>query len=266
MVLRVDARFLVRAVPHAKAHALVIPFRDRHARRHVRGLLIHVPRLDSRELKKLHAVQPALRVLHEAALIQVAGLVGQLAANHAIAHAFVAGDLDRAKVRQRARLRRKRQRRRLPSRPIVFARGDLCVRKAMIAQLVERHFMRRDDELPIARQADRQRRLSLERGEVRRRDDIEAAEHDRRDLDWIAFRDRDADVGRVLLRIELHIEAGHPRVGISTVGVESLDALEVRVEARSVEVILLPPRQDRALVGGEGVFQPRLIDGLHAAE
>ena len=118
-------------------------------------------------------------------------------------------------VRELARLGRERQRRRLPVRPIVFARGDLRVRIAVIAQLVERHFVRRHDELPIARLADLERHALLQIAEVRRRDDVEAGEVDRRDLHRLAFGDRDGEVDCVLLVVELDVEAGDAGVGDS---------------------------------------------------
>src|SRR5207248_5957070 len=90
MVLAVDARLLLRAVADAEVHALMVAFGDRDARRHLRRLLLLIERFDGRKLKERHAVQAALRLLHEAALVQVARLERQLAPDHAIADALVA--------------------------------------------------------------------------------------------------------------------------------------------------------------------------------
>ena len=80
MVFGVHARFLFGAVPDAEVDALVLPFRHRDPDRHFVRLLLRIERLDVDELEQLHPVQPPLRVLHDAAPIEIAGLEGQLRA------------------------------------------------------------------------------------------------------------------------------------------------------------------------------------------
>src|SRR5262249_2640699 len=187
VVLGVDARFLFRSVADPEVHTLMIPLGDSNAHRNlvrligrrrlrlwhgliriarlIRGgrllwLLIAGLRLDVRELKQLEAVEPPLGVLDDAAPVEIAGLEGQLALNHAIADALVALNLDRAEVRQRPRIRGERERR-FFARGVVLLRRDLRVRVAVILQLVQRHLVRGDDQLAVARLTDLQRHLLL---------------------------------------------------------------------------------------------------------
>ena len=72
VVLGVDARLLLGAVPDAEVHALVLALGDGHADRDFVGLLFLVQRLDVGELEQLESVQPPLRILHDAALEELA--------------------------------------------------------------------------------------------------------------------------------------------------------------------------------------------------
>src|SRR5471032_367776 len=101
---------------------------------------------------------------------------------------------------------------------------------------------------------------------MRRRDDVESGEVNRLHEHRLAFRDRDGEIDFVLLVVELHVEAGDPRVGKSAVGVERLNALQVRVEARTVEEILLAPGDFRALAGRQRIFQTAYVNRLDAVE
>ncbi len=105
VVFGIDATLLFRAVADAEVHALVIAFRDRHSRRDLVGLQLRILRLDVGELEQLHAVQPPLRILHDASVVEVARLERELAADDVVAHALVAGDIDLAEVRDLARRR-----------------------------------------------------------------------------------------------------------------------------------------------------------------
>ena len=73
-------------------------------------------------------------------------------------------------------------------------------------------------------------------------------------------------VDRVLFVVQLDVEAGHARIGIPAVGVKRLDPLQVRVEARPVEVRLSAPGQLGALARGERVAQARGVHRLHPDE
>ena len=87
---------------------------------------------------------------------------------------------------------------------------------------------------------------------------VEPDEVDRRDPDRFAFGDGDGDVDRVLFVVQLDVETGHARVGVPAVGVERLDPLQVRVEARPVEECLPAPGQLGALARRERIAQARL--------
>src|SRR4029079_5578339 len=68
------------------------------------------------------------------------------------------------------------------------------------------------------------------------------------------------------LLVQLDVEPCHARVGKTAVGIERLDALQVRVEPRTVEEIFFAPGNFRALAGGECVLQPPLVNGVDAVE
>ena len=132
VVLGVDARLLLGAVADAEVHALMVAFGDRHADRHVLRLLLRVQRLDVRELKQLQPVEPALRVLHDAAPVEFARLEGQLAADDVFADALVADDFDRPEMRELAGLGGEGQRRLPRSSAVVLVGRDLAVGIAVI--------------------------------------------------------------------------------------------------------------------------------------
>ena len=170
VVLGVDARLLLRAVADAEVHALVVALRHRHADRHFVGLLLRVQRLDVGELEQLHAVQPPLRVLHDAALIEIAGLERQLAADDVLVDALVADDFHRPEMRELARLRRRTSAPPAsPSLAVVFAGRDLARRESHgpCSSLTAISCVA-DDELAIARLPDLQRQPLLQIVEVRR--------------------------------------------------------------------------------------------------
>jgi len=60
VVLAVDAPFFLRAVADPEVDALVFAFRDGHADRHLRGLLLGIEGFDVGELEQLQAVETAL--------------------------------------------------------------------------------------------------------------------------------------------------------------------------------------------------------------
>ena len=100
VVLAVDPRLLFRAIADAEVHPLMLAFRHGDARAHFGILAFGVQRLDVDELKQLHGVQAPLRVLHDAAAVQIAGFEGQLPPDHALADAAVARDFDGTEMRQ----------------------------------------------------------------------------------------------------------------------------------------------------------------------
>ena len=159
----------------------MVALADSHARRHFFWLLIDLERLDRHELKQFHPIETALRVLHQAAPVQVAGLVGDLALDDAIADAAIAGDLDRPEMRELTGLGHERQGRVLAGRAGALVDQHLGVRVAVIAQFVERHLLGRDHLLPIARKAGLQRYGRGHFAKMVCRDGIEADEVDGRD-------------------------------------------------------------------------------------
>ena len=152
-IFHVAARVLLRAVADAEVDALMLPFGDHHPRRHFVRLLRDLERLDRHELKQLHPVETALRVLNQTAPVELAGLVGDVALDDAVADAAIARHLHRPEVRELPGLRHERQGRFLPARAGAFVDRHLGVRVAVIAQFVERHFLGRDHLLTIPRAA-----------------------------------------------------------------------------------------------------------------
>ena len=169
-------------------------------------------------------------------------------------------------MRQLPRFGRERHRRFLATAPIVLSGGDLAVRKPVILQLVHRHLVRAGHELPIARLPHLQRHALLQIVEMCRRNDVESGKIDRTNEHRLAFRDRDRQIDFVLPVVELHVEAGDARVGESTIGVERLHALQVRVEARTVEDIFLAPGHFRTLAGRERIVQAADVNRVDAVE
>ena len=212
-------------------------------------------------------IQAALRLLDQAAAIQIARLIRQLALDHPLADAAVAGDRDRSELRHLAGLGVERDVGVLAGRAAEpFVDRHPGVREAVIAKLVERELLGGDDLLPIARQSCLERHRLLHRAEVFGRDDREAVEVHVRDPDGLAFRDRQRDVDRVLLAVQLHVERGDARVGVAAIRVEDRDAHQVVVEPAAIEVFLLAPREDRARLRRERFPELPLVHGLHAFE
>ena len=264
VILGVDARLFLGAVADAEVHPLMVPLRHGDADGNGVRLQFLVQRLDVRELKQLEAVQPPLRVLHDAALIQLARLERQLPANDVLADALVADDVDRTEVGQRSGFSGEGQRRLPAVAPIVFAGRDLAVREAVILELVHGHLVGADHELPIARLADLERDALFQFVEVRRRDRVEPGKRDRRDEHRLAFGDRNGEIDLVLLVVQLDVEPGDARVGISAVGVKRLNTFQIRVESRPVEEVFFTPRNLRALTGSQRVLETALVHCLHA--
>src|SRR5205814_7173193 len=92
MVLAVDPRLLLRAVPDAEIDPLMVPFGDGHPRRNFRRLLLRIQRFDVDELKELHPIEAPLRILYDAALIELARFEGELALDDVVAYALVPRD------------------------------------------------------------------------------------------------------------------------------------------------------------------------------
>ena len=177
-VLSVDARLFFGAVADAEVHPLVLSLRHRDARRHIRRLQLLVERLDVGELEQLHAVQPPLGVLDEGPAIQIARLVGQLAANHIVADALVARYFHRTEVGELARIGDELQTGFLRSGSRLLLRAHLRVGKAVVAQLVDRQFVNRDHQLEVARLTHPERCALFHLGQVLFRNDVEADEFD----------------------------------------------------------------------------------------
>ena len=266
VILGVDAGLLFGAVADAEVHALMIALRDRDTDRHVLGLLLRVDRLDVRELEQLEPVEAPLRVLDDAAAVEIAGLECQLPADDVFPDALVADHFERTEVRHRPRLRREGQRRLLRVAGVVLAGRHLRVGIAVIAQLVERQLVGRDDELAVARLPDLEGQVFFHLRQVVRRDDVEAGEVDRFDRDRFALGDGDRQVDRVLLVVELDVESCDARVGEAAIGVEGLNPLQVGIESRTIEVGLLAPRDPRALMRRERGLQARFVHVLDAVE
>ncbi len=244
----------------------MLPLRHRDPRRHFRRLELLVERLDVGKLEQLHAVQPPLGVLHEAPAIQIAWLVGQLAANHIVADALVAGHFHRTEVGDLARFGDEPQRGFLRGRSRLLLRVHLRVRKAVVAQLVDRQFVSRHHQLAVARLTHLQRRARSHFGQVRFRNDVEADEFDGCDLDRLSLRHGDGQLDGILFVVELDVESGDAGIGISAIGVKGLDAFEIRLEPRTVEVVLLAPGDDRAFLGRQHRSKARLVDRIDALE
>ncbi len=260
VILAVDARFFFRAIADAEVHPLMLALRHGHARAHLGILPFGVQHFDVDELKQLHAIEAPLRVLYDAAAVQLTGFIGQLPPDHVVADAAVAHDLDRAEVRKRPWFRGKGEGE--VSAVGAFGGGHARVWIPVIAQLVDGHLVRRDDQLSIARLVDFQRQAFLEPVQMIGRNDIETDEFNGRHPDRLALGNRHGHIHGILLVVQLHVESGDPRVGISTIGVKRLDPLEIGVEAGPVETQLPAPGQLRTLHASPARFatapRPRL--------
>src|SRR5207248_2873569 len=97
-------------------------------------------------------------------------------------------------------------------------------------------------------------------------DRVEADKVDRGDVHRLAFGDRHRQIDCILLVVELDVESGDTRVGITAVGVEGLDAFEVRIEARTIEEILAAPGDLRALTRRQRVLEAAFVDRFDTLE
>jgi hypothetical protein len=176
VILRVGARVLFGPVADAESETVMLAFGNSHARRHLEGLLFRIYRRDRGELEELHAVEPPLRVLDEAAPIQVARREGKLPANDVFADALVSRNLDRTEHSHGARCGSQGQRRLGAGWAARFLQRDLGVGEAVIAQLVDRQFLRGLAQLAIARLPNLERGRLLQALQVFGGDDIEAVE------------------------------------------------------------------------------------------
>jgi hypothetical protein len=136
----------------------------------------------------------------------------------------------------------------------------------VVLQLVDRHLVRRDDQLPVARRADLERNFLHQGGKVVGWDHVESHEVEGRNLHRCAFLDGHGDVDLILLAVQLDVEADDARVRIAAIGIERLDALQVRIEAGAVEVVLPSPRNNGALPCSKGVLEFSFVDLLDAFE
>ena len=73
---------------------------------------------------------------------------------------------------------------------------------------------------------------------------VESDEVDGRNPHRVALLDGHGDVDLILLVVQLDVEANDARVRIAAIGIERLDALQIRVEAGAVEVVLPSPRNN----------------------
>ena len=243
VVLAVHTGVLLGAVADAEIHALMASFGNADARVHVGPLLLRVHGLDVDELEQFHLVQPPLRLLHDAAPIEIARLEGELPLDDPVADAAVAGDLDAAEMRQWPGLGREDHPCGAAVGAVVLIRGDARIRVTVVAQFVHRQFVRGGHRLPIARLPDDQRVLFLQLLKMIGGHGVEAAELDRRHSDRLPFVDSDRDIDRVLPTVQPDVDVGDARVGEAAVGVEGLDALQVGIKAAAVEGVLLRPGQ-----------------------
>jgi hypothetical protein len=133
----------------------------------------------------------------------------------------------------------------------------------VVFQLVERHLTSRHDQLPVARLSDLERHLILQRVQMLGGNVVEPYKGNGGNHHRFAFGDRDGDVDGILCVVQLDVESGHARIRISTVGIERLNPLQVRIKARPVEKRLSAPGELRALAGGEGLAQAGGIHRLH---
>ena len=266
-VLGVDPGAFLASVAGAEIHPLVFAFGHRHTGWEVLGLLIRFERLHRHELEQFHAVQTPLGVLNQAAAVEIAGLIGELTLDHAFADAAVSGDRHRPKARQLPGLGIERDLG-IPARAAsqTLVDGDPRIRVAVIAQLVQHQFLRRDNLLPVPRLADLERHAISHGEEVVGRNRLETGEADAGNPYGLALGHRQRHIGRILLAVQLHVERRDSRIRITPVGVKGLDASQIGVELRSIEVVLLAPRQYRTGLGRQCLLKLRFIHGLDAVE
>jgi hypothetical protein len=114
---------------------------------------------------------------------------------------------------------------------------------AVVAERVDRHLVRGDDQRAIPRLSDLEGNPALQPLEPVRRDVVETREFDGGHEHGLGFSDADGNLDLVLRVVELNVETGHPCVGVPTIGIKGFNPLQVGIEAAPVEVVLAPPQQ-----------------------
>ena len=234
-----------------------------------RYFLVHQHRFlergDVGEFEQLEAVQLPLAVAHVATREPIARPERHLPADHVLADADRALDVDLTEVRQHAR--RCRQCQRATLRPeLLLDQRHLRIRIAFVAEHVERALTRGNLELTIQRPLRLQRQRLAERLELPFGKHVESTQLDRGDADRLALRDVERDGHLVLRVVQLGVEGTHAGIGKSPVPVERLDAFEVGFEGAPVEVAFPTPREPGALLRLQRVGEGAGVDLLDAGE
>ncbi len=270
MILGFDAPLFFSAVADAEVHPILGSLSHCDPHRHLGRLLLQILGLDVHELEQRHAVQTALRFLHEPSLVDLPGRERERAPDGVLADSLVALNFGGAETRERSRDRHERQLRiRATSGAgalVNLVDANSGVRKAVIAKLVERHFTSRQHHLSISWFADLDREVAFQAVQVTFRNDVETREHQRRDDDRIAFRDGDGGVDGILRRIELDVERRDASVRKSAIRVKRLDPLQVVIELRPIKVARRAPWQLRTGPRRQRVPERRFVHAVHADE
>ena len=198
---------------------------------------------------------PPLRLGDAAELIQIALAERELAANDVFVDRHVTFDGDGTEHRLRARVCRNGQLHARVGRARALDHAHAAVGKAVIAQLGDRHVVRREDEPLIARLACRDRQPRLEPLEMVGGNAVEPVEDDLLDDRRLTFVDFNGDGDLVLRVVQLDVDADDFRPRIAAIGVERLDALDVAIELWAIEKPLARPWQESALARRENPLQ-----------
>jgi hypothetical protein len=136
----------------------------------------------------------------------------------------------------------------------------------VVAQLVEDHVVRRENQRLIPRLAGRLGQPSSKQLEVIGGQRVEAFERNALDEHRRAFVDPDRYRDLVLRVVQLGVDGDDPGLGVAAIGIERLDAADVAIELGPIEEALARPRQDTALARGDDRLQRPVADGGVAFE
>ena len=218
---------LLRSVACRRRKLPVLVFRQCHAHRHLRRTRFLSARLDIRKLEQRQRRQAALRALNAALTVRFALFERQLPLYHLVGNRRIPADLDGAEHGGWSRGGRVHDADLSSVLRLHLADRDVRVRVAELAKLVHDGLAAGADRRTIPRRP----RLDLHESRqctlVSLGQHIHALEPDRAHDDGGAFVDGDDKRHGLLVLVEISVNRRHLRVGIATIGIERLDALQI---------------------------------------
>lgn len=210
--LRAPTEPLLRSVAAREPQLARFPFGHRHADGDLRLARAGRRGPDVRELEQTEFHQPPLALRHLAFLEEIPGMKTELASHDALTDRRQAHDPDLAERGLRARLRLHGHQQMPRVRAGSLEHLHLGLRIAVVTQQSRRQIPRRPDLVRIMRNAHPDRGVVQQRaggiGKVREPLETHGLDENRR-----AFLDADRQVDRILLVVELDVDAGDAGAG-----------------------------------------------------